>query len=290
MSWYILTIFSAVLIGFYEISEKKALFKEHSYDFLAAFSFLMFILSLPILYLGNIEPVNRLNLLLILIACVFTVALYILATRALRHLDVSEFSPLMNLSPLFLFFLSWFFLSEMPSFINILGIVLIVLGAYFLELKQRDWFSPLKRVQKNKYVQILLLGIVFASLSALMDKIVLSNGVNVDTYYFYKRAITAFLLIFISSFFFKGYQDIALVYKRSFGWVFLAAVFYMSADYLYFMAVAMPGTLIALILPIKRLSTAISITLGGESFHETHLFHKFLACLVMMFGVFLIVK
>jgi uncharacterized membrane protein len=290
MTWYNLALISALLISLYEISEKKALLKEHSYDFLAAFSFIMLVLSLPLLLFGNIQFVDRYNLLLIFIGCVFTVSLYVLATRALRHLDVSEYSPLMNLSPLFLFIISWIFLGELPSLLNIFGIVMIVFGAYFLEIRNHDWLGPIKRIQNNKYVQILLLGIIFASLSALMDKVILSNGVNVDTFYFYKRVIVALILVFISSFFFKGYKDIILVYKRSFIWVLLAGIFYMLADYTYFIAVAMPATLVSLIIPVKRVSTAVSTLLGGESFHEKHIPHKVVACLVMVLGVFLIVQ
>lgn len=290
MPWYLLALASALFIGFYEISEKKALIKEHSFDFLAAASLLMLFISLPILVYGEVAVLSRSELLLVFIGSIFTVSLYIFAARALRHLDISEFSPLMNLSPLFLFFISWMFLGELPSSINILGILFIVFGAYFLELKKHDWFGPIKRVRENKYVHFIILGMLFAGMSALMDKVILSSGINVDSLYFYKRLITALMLIVISSLFFNGIWDVLRVYKRSFLWVFLAAISYMLADYTYFIAVASPVALVSLVIPVKRTSTIVSTILGGESFGEKHLMHKAIAALIMIFGVFFIIR
>ncbi|WP_442867130.1 EamA family transporter, partial [Aphanizomenon sp. CS-733/32] len=69
----------------------------------------------------------------------------ILYMRALRLGDLSLTVPLMGFSPLFLVIASPFTLGELPNNIQIIGISLVCLGAYFLNLKPKEnnYFAPL---------------------------------------------------------------------------------------------------------------------------------------------------
>lgn len=290
MPWYVLALISALFIGFYEISEKKALTKVHSFSFIVAASFIMLVTALPLLWIREIQIVTQFQLLLLSIGCIFTASIYVFAARALRHLDISEYSPMMNLSPLFLLVFSWLFLSEAPSPVSLIGIALVVSGAYFLELNHHDWFGPFRRMKENKYIHFLILALIFGSMSALMDKVIINNGVTADSLFFYKKVIVAIILVIVSQFFYKGHKNVMKVYRSVLPWVILAAVFYNLADYAYFMAVASPTALIALIIPVKRMSAIISTVLGGESMGEKHIFHKAVAAVIMLSGVFFIVQ
>jgi uncharacterized membrane protein len=288
MPWYLLALGSAVFFGLYQVSEKKALTKEHSLVFLLASSLLMLAISLPMAFLGYVETVSFELLFYIFIKCLFAVIFFLFCAKALRHMDVSEFSPLLNLNILLLFVPAVLFLGERPGMINFLGAILIVLGAYLVELKD-GWKLHLKKTLKNKYIHFVMFALVFGALAATMDKFVLARSVDVNTFFFFNRLFIAILLLFayFNSRSIKG--GVRIAYKRSFWWILAAAILFMGADYLYFSAVAVPVALIALVIPLKRMGTLVATVVGGEIMKEDRLLRKSVACLVMIAGATLIV-
>ncbi|MCL5094001.1 MAG: EamA family transporter [Patescibacteria group bacterium] len=288
MTWYLLALLSAVFIALTEFTEKKALTKEHASAFLTVSSFIILIFSLPLLLTGKIQIVTGPMLGLIFFKSVLAVLAITFTTMALRHMEVSEFSPLLNLSPLFLLVISVFFLGEKVSNFQSLGIVLIVLGTYILEFKQ-TLKSPFERIKSDKYIHLLLLGAVFLSLTAALDRVILLKSINVETFYLYQRVFITALFVIITFYFYEGMKDIKEVTKRSFMIVLIPSVLYAVGDYIYFMAVAMPAALIALIIPIKRTSNLITTMMGGELLKEERVLQKSLACIIMLLGVVLII-
>jgi len=288
MPWYVIALGSALFVGLYEVAEKKALVKERSLTFLLVSSLLMLVLSIPLIFFGHVEFVGPQMTLYILVKCVFAVSLFVLAGKAMKHMEISEFAPLMNLSPLILFIPSIFFLQEKLSLVNAVGVLMIVFGTYVVELKD-GWRTPLKRMLKNKYIHLLFLAFIFNALSATMDKFILVKQINVDTFFVYNRFFIASLLLF-AYFIFKDKTDsMKMTFRRSFWWILIAAVLFMGADYVYFSAVAIPAAAIALIIPLKRTGTLVATVLGGEIMKEDKIFRKALACLIMIAGVTLIV-
>lgn len=289
MNWFLFIIMAAIFLGFHDIAQKKALYKEYALALLSASSLIVMVMSLPILFFGKIQIVGLSMLFLIFIKSLFAVLFFFLTTKALRKMDISEFAPLLNLSPLFLLVLSIIFLGEAIKVYQFLGILLIIVGAYILELKDGLW-SPVKRIKNSRHIHMIILGMIFGSIAALLDRYILIQSINVETFYLYQRIIIAVLLFLGSAIFYDGYKDIIIVCRRSFMWVFVASIFYLVGDYLYFMAVAVPVAMISLVIPVKRTSTLVSTLLGGEFFQEKSLFRKSLACLIMLSGIFLIVQ
>lgn len=288
MPWYVVALGSALFVGLYEIAEKKALVKERSLTFLLVSSLVMLVLSLPLIIFGHVEFVGLQITLYIFVKCVFAVSLFVLAGKAMKHMEISEFAPLMNLSPLILFIPSIFFLQEKLTLLNTAGVLMIVFGAYVVELRD-GWRTPLKRALKNKYIHILFLAFIFNALSATMDKFILVKDINVDTFFLYNRFFIAALLL-VAYFIFKDKtENMKVTFQRSFWWILIAAVLFMGADYVYFSAVAIPAAVIALIIPLKRTGTLVTTVLGGEMMKEDNLVRKAVACLIMIAGVTLIV-
>ncbi len=288
MPWYVIALGSALFVGLYDIAEKKVLTKENDHIFLLISSLIMLVFSLPLIFLGQVASIDFRVFLLIFLKCVFAVTLFIFTAKAIKHLEISEFGPLMNLGPLVLFIPSIFYLGERFTITSILGVLLIVFGTYVVELKD-GWKSPFRQIWKNRYFHFILISLVFTALAATMDKIILGGEVNVTTFFFYNRVIIAGLL-FASYFVLKQKTDrIHVTLKRSFWWILVAAVLFMFADYSYFSAVAIPAGLIALVIPLKRMSTLITTVLGGEMMKEDRLLRKSIACLIMIAGAALIV-
>lgn len=172
--------------------------------------------------------------------------------------------------------------------VNFFGMLLIVAGAYVLELK-KGLLSPFKAIKESKYIHFILLGLVFAGFCAVLDRAILKNDIEFLVFYFYNNI---FLFLFMSLFALlrkNGFQTIKNSYKKVILVVIAGVVFYMIGDITYFKALAIPAALVALVIPLKRTSILVSTILGGEIFHEENILKKTIATIIMLAGVFLIV-
>ncbi len=289
MNWYILTLLAGVFLGLDHVVRKKGLNKEYAVAFLTAAATLIAIFSLPLIFTGRIQSISGFMFFLILIKSLTASLFFILGAKALRHMDISEYAPLLNISPIFLLFLPMIFLGERLNIIQLGGIAFVIIGTYILELKD-GLLSPFYRIGKSKSIHLMFVGMIFASVSAVLDRYILTQSINIETFYLYQRVMIALILFVVSTLFYKGYKDIIAVCKHSFIWVLLSGVFFIVGDFLYFMAVAIPAAMISLIVPVKRISTLVATIIGGEFLKEKNLSRKILACILMLAGVFLIIR
>ena len=59
--------------------------------------------------------------------------------------------------------------------------------------------------------------------------------------------------------------------------------------FFYYTAIAIPGALISLVIPIRRMSALFSTIIGGSIFHEDHHLQKIGASAVMIAGALIII-
>jgi len=89
--------------------------------------------------------------------------------------------------------------------------------------------------------------------------------------------------------FHDGFEGIGKGIKHNWKWVFVVAVLVVGARLAQQYAVSLPGVLISLVVPIKRLSALFATIIGGELFHEKHILRKSIACVIMIIGAVLII-
>jgi uncharacterized membrane protein len=87
-------------------------------------------------------------------------------------------------------------------------------------------------------------------------------------------------------FFYGGFKDILHAYRTSGKWILGNAVFANLSNLAYFFAISF--TFVSLAAPVKKLSTLFTVVLSGRFFKEKRIFHKALACCIMLAGVFVI--
>jgi len=206
MNWFLLVFLAAVFLGLHDIADKKALNKEYALAFLSASALVVAVMSLPLLAFGKIQPIDLRMFGLITAKSFFAVLFFFFTTKALRKMEISEFSPFMNMSPLFLLAISMTFLAERIHLLQFFGILLVIVGAYVLELKDGLW-SPLIRIKNSRHIHMILFAMIFGSIAAVLDRYILIQSINVDTFYLYQRIIIAVLLFSGSTFFHDGSRD-----------------------------------------------------------------------------------
>ncbi len=297
VEWYVLMlipIFFGTIAG---ITEKKALFKEHAMEFSAVFSIIIAIMTLvyyphlsfdfpthywPIIYIGSVLGATA----------------FLFIAKAVRHMELSKSSPLFTFSPIITAILAWIFLKESLTQNQIIGILIIFSGSYFLELKHKDtiWkelLTPFKVMIKSKYVHFMLFAMLLYSVNGLIDRFLLNttnpDAMNPYNYMIIIHMFIALNLIVMIHLFHDGFKGIAHGFKSAGGWIFLMAASLFISRSVQMFVVAMPVAKIALVSAMKRGATVFTTILGGEIYHDKHLMQRSIAVIGMVIGAVIMV-
>lgn len=213
--------------------------------------------------------------------------------RLLEKHSISMVAPLLNLSPAFLLLFSAVFLSEMISPQQIGGVILIVVATYYLQVvlahhntkkcHKKHWYS----VQKKDvyFFGTVLAMLITISLTAVTDKLLLQQ-VNWQSNLFFMSIIILIIYTIIKKPI-KIKESILLFKKHPLSIVF--TITNVISTVFILLAIAIPESLVALVIPLRRTSTLFTSIFGGLLFHEDHLFKKVLSIIIMLAGIVLIV-
>ncbi len=286
MEWYVFALLSAFFVALSWILKKKALFKEHVAEFLVSFYLINLLIVLPFFGRVNFNHTFQLYLIIFTASFIGASSLLLLA-KSYRHLEISEVSPLTNLSPLILVFIAFMFLGEIPSALQFLGIFLIMAGAYSLgiDYKHKDFFRPFK-IFKGKYYMYVLLAMIGYSITAALDKVILAKA-DYFSYYFITRFFFLAILFTYHSAFYDGYKGVRKGITNQGRLILVTVLLTIAGTLLYLKALSL--TLVSLVIPIKRVSTLIAVVIGGELFHDHGLVRRIIACIIMIIGAALII-
>jgi len=284
--WMVFVLISAVLGSIGLLFKKKALKDEHTSEYLTAFKMLetLFILIFAPFIVFRIPLITA--AFIFLVSMTTAVALTYIS-RSYRHTDLSVVAPLSNLKPLFIVLLAFFLLGEHVSSKQMLGIGLLLCGTYYLESEHHagHWFSPITNLFKTKNIGFLFFGFFLSAVVAIGEKFIM-NSISPFTLIFYHYSFQSFCFLMITLFFYGGFRDIFSAYKKSGKWILGNAFFANLSNLSYFIAISM--TFVSLATPVHKISTLFAVLFSGKFFKEKRIFHKSLACCVMLAGVFVI--
>jgi uncharacterized membrane protein len=283
MLWLSLGILSGLFHSLMGACSKKALKKSNQYT--TAFAYAGF--SLPFLLITlfwlDLAPVNFTFWWATLISSFLSVFCIVLFMRALSITDLSLALPFLSLTPVFLIFTSKLMLGEFPTTLGILGILLIVSGAYVLELNQeKGVLGPFRALRKNKGIHLILIVAFIYAFSSNFNKIAILNS-NPITYLVIVQTISA--LIFLLLIYFKSKQNLAEIKSNFFS---LLPIGLFVALSLLAQMTALTLSIVPYIISLKRSSALFAVILGFLIFKEKNIKPKLLGAAIMVFGVFLI--
>ncbi|MEK6963521.1 MAG: DMT family transporter [Nanoarchaeota archaeon] len=289
LPWYVLGLLAAACWSVHVVLGKKVLFKQHAIQYITLFSLIGLILILPFSgrVVWDLEP---LVYVLLFVDSLLWVSALVLAFKALRHMEVSQYIPLENLSVLVVLFFGVFLLGEELKAIHYLGIFCLVGGGIWL------CSDNLHVLWKDK--KFLLFGLaasILYGLSEVFDKIFVSpqtvglsfSPVDAFSLFFLERLLVVLNFIGLTFLWYGGFKDVKMSWSLGGHWVLLSAAFDMLANYFYFSA--LPLAYVSLLVPITRLYTIFDVLIGGRFFHDHRLVHRFLSCGLMLLGVYLVV-
>lgn len=276
--WFILSLFSAFTFSLRQISEKTALKKEHQLDFLAANSIFMFLLILPMIFL--IEQMPMKIFFWIAFAMAIDIVAVLLLLKAIKEAEISSIAPIMNLSPIFVLFLGYIFLSESPTAKQLLGIIIVLFGVYIIILKKNAFSAEPKYL-----IYATITAFIFGCIAIIIRYVL--KSISIWDLMFWTVTLHMVGSVLIHSIL-RGYRRLIRTYRRSVKPIALASVLGVISNFSVDLALSFPSGLAALVIPLRRTSTIFTALIGGRYFNETDVKRKVIACAVMLVGIFLI--
>lgn len=287
MNWLIYALLGTIALSVAFVIEKKSLIKDHPLQFVTILAIFSVIISIFFLPQVNLTSLTKILLLITYISSLgWAFAGWYLA-KAIRHMQLSSTTPLLNITPGIVAILAFIFLRDIITIRQIGGIGLLIIGTYVLETYDMDnLLRPFKELFKHKYTKYILVSILIASSTAVLDKYIL-GFLDAFTFIFVIQICVLFNLLLLMYFFQKGLKPIKIGLKKAGFLIFIVAVLSVSKRILIAQAISM--THVSLVIAIMHLSTLFTVILGGQLFHEKNINRKIIASIIMLAGVFLIV-
>ncbi|MCU0549342.1 MAG: DMT family transporter [Leptolyngbya sp. Prado105] len=281
MIWLLFAILTAFFESLKDVSSKQSLRSLDVYIVAWTANIFAVMFLLPFLLIAGIPKIESPFWIALFIGGTLNVISFTLYIRALQIADLSLTVPLVTLTPLFLLITSPLIVHENPTVADAIGIFLIVIGSYVLNLQERKngYFAPLKALLKNKGSRFMLMVAFIWSITSNFDKV----GVVNSSPLLWSTALYAYLAV--------GMFPIALFNSRhKFKQIVpnlkpLMLIGFFHAIAITFQMIAITYTLVTQVIAIKRMSALISVLFGHFLFHERGLRERLTGAAVMVFGV-----
>ena len=292
MHWIAASLVSAFFLGFYELCTKHAV-EENAVLPVLFLSTLCgavvwsMLLAVQALHPGTLptgfqaDSLTLAQHLQLALKSAIVAASWVFTYFALKHLPLSLGSPIRAMSPLFTWLGALLFLGERPTLLQTIG-VLTTLGSFFglSVVGAREGI----RFHRDKWIGFLIAGTVLGATSGLYDKYLLGRA------RFSVPTVQAWFSIYLVLFFLPfaiGWQR-RWWERKQFHWrwsIPLIALFLLASDYIYFGALRQPGSLVSIVMSLRRGSTLVGFAGGILLFREGRGWQKLPAVLGILAGI-----
>lgn len=206
---------------------------------------------------------------------------FTLYVRAIKLSPLSLTFPFLAFTPLFLVVTGSIALGELPDTLGIVGIVLIVVGAYVLNLDRlREGFlGPVRSIARERGSLLMLIVAALWAISATADKVALLNS---SPFFFLVIFHLLFPVLYFPILRVKAIGRTRQLLSEA---PALLAFAFLGALMLLFQMPAIRLTLVSYVIAIKRAGMIFSILLGYFFFGERQLKVRLAGASLMVAGV-----
>ncbi len=178
MTWLGLAILTAFFESLKDVFSKKSLNFLDEYVVASAGMAIASVSLLPVLAFVGIPTLGPNFWMALAIGGSLNVVAYTLYVKAIRLADLSLMSPLSTLTPLFLLITSPLIVQEVPTIWDAVGVFLIVIGSYVLNLNASasGFFGPLRSIFRNKGTRMMVVVAFIWSITSTFDKVGVLNS------------------------------------------------------------------------------------------------------------------
>jgi bacterial/archaeal transporter family protein len=294
--WILLGIFSAAFLGFHEIFKKAALNQNAVLPVLLYGTAAGAVVFLPFLILSRLVPDFSLQYgcyipisgyqahLMFFLKSVIVSLAWLFGYFSVKHLPVTLLAPLNTSGPVWTMLGAIFIYGEQINLIQWTGVV-VSLGFYYA----LSFGGSISKSGKgnSRWIFFAFLSIIFNSISALYDKYLVRQYDRIAMQAWFSIYTT---LIFAVIMLIVWYPNREKTTPYTWRWaVPLIGFFLVIADFLYFKALSYNGSLVSILIIIRRASAVLVFAAGTFYFKETSLRRRGIILAGILFGVALVV-
>ncbi len=292
MNWFILAFISALFSALSAVSEKKVLFRISALDFSFVVSVITLLFSLPFFIPVHLSELSSIAIIILLFKTILSALAFLCVMFSIKKLEISEALPLLALTPGLVAIAGVIFINDILSTIEWIGILMMVIGAYVLELRKnsKNILEPLRALFRFSKYSYVFTALILFTVTSLFDRVLL-KGYNLPPYTF-----MAFQQLFYALFFAvivlvnqKGLiKQVKRINIKTF--YLIIAISFFTVIYRYTQIEATKLAPVALVLSVKRLSILIAVVAGGKLFSEEYLYRRIAAVILILAGAILLMN
>lgn len=297
--WLLLAFTSAALLGFYDVFKKHALKANNVVAVLTLNTFFGSLIFLPFVLLSAVERIPADSLFFvpvcgwevhkyIVLKAVIVLASWLCGYFALKQLPLTIVGPINATRPVMVLLGAIFVFGERLNLWQWVGVLCAIFGFYLLSRSGKKEGIDFRH---NRWIVLAVLASAFGAVSALYDKFLLApveaggvglNRMVVQSYFTFYQFV---MMVVVMLFFVSTTPKQKTIWRWS---IPLISLFLCAADFLYFYALSLPESLIAVVSMVRRGSVLVSFFVGALVFHEKNLRYKAVdLALVLLSMVFL---
>jgi len=284
MLWFVFSLLTAISEATKDAILKKGVERIDEY----VVAWLLRALPLPFLLLlllfVPIPPIDATFWVALVAGGSINVVTTIMYVKAIKISPLSLVLPMLTFTPAFLLLTSPLMIGEFPSMVGLIGVILIVIGAYTLNIKdvRRGYLSPFKVLVREKGPLIMLGVAILWAVTSNFDKI----GVIHSSVVFWVVSVHAFIsAVLFPVMFYKSRRKFSKI-KSNLKVVPLLGI--VPAMTSIFQMTAITLTIVPYVISIKRTSTIFGSLYGFFLFREREIKQRMLGVIIMVIGVLLI--
>jgi drug/metabolite transporter (DMT)-like permease len=284
MSWIMLAGLSALFESFKDVASKRSLPLIDVY----LISWSLFVLMLPVLagywLLGQVPPLGPAFFMALFFGGTLNAIAVVLYVKALNSSDLSLTVPMVTLTPLFLLVTSPFLVQEFPTVADAIGVLLIAIGAYVLNLRanHQGYWAPFRAIASQPGPRLMLMVAFIWSFTSNFDKI----GVVHSSPGFWIASLFSFVAIALIPVILLHSKQPFRQLRCHYPALLLIGGF--STLSVLFQMQAIQMTQVTQVIAIKRMSALFGVFWGHLLFKEKGLRERAAGTVLMMMGVFFI--
>ncbi len=285
MLWVLYSLASAAAYATADAFTKKASSDIDDSILVLSRFFYGSLILFPMLFFVSIPEINSRFWIALAEIIPLEIAAWMIYIKALRNSQLSLIAPILSFTPIFLVATSFILLGELPSLLGFFGIIIVVAGAYILNLKSfgSGIFEPLKSMFREKSSQYMLIVAFLFSITSTLSKVLVQESSSSFTSLSYLLSMSvSFLLV---SFFFSRKKILQL--KTRFKDLLPIGLFYGIMTLFHNLAITL--VIVPYMMSIKRTSSIFSVFYGHFWFREKNMRNRLLGAMIMLLGAVLVI-
>ena len=291
--WLLLAFCSAALLGFYDVFKKKSLNNNAVLPVLGLNTLFSSLIFLPLILISVYAPyvlngsifyvpeagweVHK----FIILKSFIVLSSWIFGYFGMKHLPLTIVGPINATRPVMTLVGAMLIFGERLNMYQWIGVLLAIVSFFMLSRSGKKEGIDFKH---DKWIWFIVLAAVLGAASGLYDKYLMGR--------FNNMVVQAWYNIY-QLFIMGGVLMILWLPKRKsttpFRWdwcTILISIFLSAADFVYFYALGMDGSMISIVSMVRRGSVIVSFLFGAMVFREKNLKSKAVDLILVLIGMF----